>query len=114
MIIYYTILMEKERTMTIVMFKENDWWIAQCIEYDLAAQGRNIDDAQYEFQRMFCGRIMVAQELGIDDPLGDLPRAPKKFQTLLNKASKRIFKKEDELCNGVPQACMLPNEAYIY
>lgn len=106
--------------MTIVMFKEDDWWIAQCIEYDLAAQGKTIDDAQYEFQRIFCGRMLVARELGIEDPLADIPRAPAMFQKILSNAlatslaTKQVFKKEEVLCHNVPQSCMLPSEALIF
>ncbi len=101
--------------MTIIMFKENEWWIAQCIEYDLAAQGRTIEDAQYEFQRIFCGRILVAKELGISDPLEDVPRAPLSIQQMLtnSRLSRLAFKREEELCHDVPEAYMLPREALI-
>ena len=39
-----------------VVFKDGDWWIAQCLEYDLVSAARTLDDlkgellAQLEFQ----------------------------------------------------------------
>jgi hypothetical protein len=108
--------MQKERTMTIIMFQEDKWWNAQCLEYDIASQGKTIEEAQYEFQRMFCGRFLVARELGIDDPLDSIPRAPDALYEMAKSTSK-VFKLEfklvDKLCKNVPPKYTLPSEALL-
>jgi len=60
-----------EYNVKILIFEERGWWVAQCLEYNIAAQAKRIDDVVYEFERMFSGRILAAKELGID-PFEDL------------------------------------------
>jgi hypothetical protein len=50
-------------------------WIAQCLEVDIASQGRTIPDAMYELSRMIAARILTGDELGID-PFAGVPAAP--------------------------------------
>lgn len=61
-----------------VLFREGDWWVAQCLDYDLAAQARTEKDLQYELGRILVGRIMAGAELGVE-PFKGLPPAPRRY-----------------------------------
>lgn len=37
--------MGMSRNLTAVVHQEKDWYVAQCLEVDVASQGRTIDDA---------------------------------------------------------------------
>jgi hypothetical protein len=58
-----------------VLLKEASAWVAQGLEYDIAAQGTTIRDAINAFERTVVGQIM----LDLKDnkkPLASLPKAP--------------------------------------
>lgn len=52
-----------------------EWWIAQCLEYDIATQARSLEDAFYDLERMLVARMVTGQELGVD-PFAGLAPAP--------------------------------------
>ena len=64
--------------MRVVIFQEGDWVCAQCLEYDIAAQGKTLDDSLYELERLVVGHIAISVENGLA-PLQGLPRAPQQF-----------------------------------
>jgi hypothetical protein len=70
----------------VLLLREADWWVAQCLEYDIAAQAKTWTDAIHEFAAVVNGRIAACQKEGID-PF-DLPRAPKMYWDLAEKAAK--------------------------
>ncbi|GAB3914699.1 hypothetical protein GCM10029964_126630 [Kibdelosporangium lantanae] len=37
--------MSKQRTLTAAVHQEEDWYIAQCLEVDVASQGQSIEEA---------------------------------------------------------------------
>lgn len=37
--------MESARTLTTAVHQEEDWWIDQCLEIDVASQGRSLSEA---------------------------------------------------------------------
>jgi hypothetical protein len=49
-------------TINVVIFREGDFWVAQCLEYDIAAQAKSLRDLQYEIQRTLAGLIITATE----------------------------------------------------
>lgn len=69
----------------VILFRESDWWVAQCLEFDLAAQGKTWVEAIGELERVINGRIVVCQREGID-PF-DLPKAPQIYEELFKKAA---------------------------
>ena len=48
------------RTRTAALHQEEDWFIAQCLEVDVASQGHTIDEA--------LANLAEAVELYLDDP----------------------------------------------
>ena len=68
-----------------VAFQEQGWWVAQCVDFEICAQAKNLDDLRYELERLIIGRVIVGTELGID-PWGTLPPPPKEFLDMYNEA----------------------------
>lgn len=105
-----------ETSVNVLIFRDCEWWVAQCLEYDIAAQARTIKDVEYEFQRVFIGRIAAAQELGID-PFEDIPPAPEAYRKIFEDADKTLrveLKPIKGLKINIPPAFMLPKEAILY
>jgi hypothetical protein len=64
---------------------EHDVWVAQCLEYDVTAQGDTIHEAQKDFERTILGEIALALERG-KRPLADIAPAPARYQALWERA----------------------------
>ena len=62
----------------VVVFQEGDWVCAQCLEYDIAAQGKTLDDCLYELERLVVGHIAIGVEHGLEFLRGLKP-APRRF-----------------------------------
>ena len=59
------------RTLTAALHQEEDWFIAQCLEVDVASQGHTIDEA--------LANLAEAVELyleEVDDPVGHITATP--------------------------------------
>ncbi len=62
---------EMPHTLTAALHREEDWFIAQCLEVDVASQGRTIDEA--------LAGLAEAVELyleEVDDPAGHVTATP--------------------------------------
>lgn len=80
--------MEKE--LHYIIFKYEDWWIAQCLEYDIAVQSKTVEEAHKEFKRNVDARIAFGKKLGVE-PF-NIPKPPKRYQDILkNKNEKEIY-----------------------
>lgn len=77
--------MEPESTIRVVVFREEGWWVAQCLEVDIAVQAKTESDLHYELSLTLIGRILAGDSLGIDAFEG-LPRAPKRYWDLFRDA----------------------------
>ena len=66
----------------VVIFSEDDQWVAQCLEYDICVQAGDLDDIP--------GRLSVAVRLEEEAHQGDLSKigkAPKHFFALWDRSS---------------------------
>lgn len=61
------------------------WWVAQVLEYDLAAQGETIDDLVYELQRTLMAHIVCCQREQLE-PFACLPPAPESYHQEFRKS----------------------------
>jgi hypothetical protein len=43
-------------TLTVLIFRDREWWSAQCLEYDFGAQARTLEEVQSEFIRVIEAR----------------------------------------------------------
>lgn len=92
-----------------VVFNDNGWWAAQCLEYDLAAQARTLSDLRYELQRVIASHVAASRELG-QAPFETLKPAPKKYWDMFMTAQIRL-EADDlpfRLPSGATQVIMTP------
>lgn len=66
----------------VILWKETDGkpnpWLAQCLEYDICAQGSSISHVLERFREMLAGFAFIADRAG--KPLfNGLPEAPKRY-----------------------------------
>ena len=66
------------RTFKVVVFQEDDWLCAQCLDHDLAVQAKTLEKLYEQLYRIIAGHIAVRQEHG-KRPFADLRRAPQKY-----------------------------------
>jgi predicted RNase H-like HicB family nuclease len=77
--------MAEMEELTVLVCVHDGSWFAQCVEYDLAAQGKTLDDVLYAFEHALNVQIAIDVEHG-REPLVDLPPAPERFRTMANKS----------------------------
>ena len=63
-------------------------WVAQCLEYDIAAQGVTIREAMAAFERTFVGQLVV-DVAHKKMPLEGIRPAPKKYWDEFSSAISR-------------------------
>ena len=78
--------MSERRQIRAILFKEGDLWVGQCLEYDIGAQGRDLDELR--------GRLTLAIEVERREsiertgkPFGGIPQAPPYFHDLWERRS---------------------------
>lgn len=86
--------MSKSTTIRVVIFKDGEHWVAQCLEYDIAAQATDLDTLR--------SRLLVAVEAEAQASreftgaeFGGIGEAPQAYRDLWNKASR--FRNESAL-----------------
>jgi hypothetical protein len=72
-----------------ILFRDGEWYSAQCLEYDIAAQAKTLEDLRYELQRVIITHIAVSIELG-SKPFENLDAAPQKFWDMYANAKTEI------------------------
>lgn len=65
-------------SISVVIFQEGDWWVAQGLEFDIATQAKTPSDLDYELQRILIGHMVSAKEEGVE-PFATLPPAPQEY-----------------------------------
>ena len=71
----------------VVVFREGDWWVGQCLEYDIATQAKTLTDLHYEVGRLLVGHYAVAIERGWT-PFESVPPAPARHWRLFEEAKR--------------------------
>jgi hypothetical protein len=72
-----------------VLFQEGEWWSAQCLEYDIAAQAKTIPELHREFERVLCTHIAASVDMG-RKPFEGLEPAPRIFWKMYQNAKLRV------------------------
>ncbi len=68
-----------------VVFQEGEWLCAQCLEYDLMVQARNLNQLCRALQKIIAGHIAIRRRHN-QQPFRDLPRAPKKYWAMYRRS----------------------------
>ena len=73
--------------LSVLLLKESDNWVAQCLEYDVATQAKTIQEAIKSFKETFINQLILYFDID-EDPLQVLEPAPKYYWDLFEKAEK--------------------------
>lgn len=68
----------KRVNLRVLVFQDQGFYIAQCLEYDIAAQAKSFPDLKKAFACTVLGQIKIQLELG-QEPFFGIPKAPKCF-----------------------------------
>ncbi len=72
-------------SLSVLLCVEEGTYVAQCLEYDIAAQGRSLHEAMQRFQATFVAHITLDLQEG-RSPLCDVQRAPDRYWEQFEKA----------------------------
>lgn len=75
----------KKYAIRAVVFQEGEWLCAQCLEYDLVAQAKNVRQLSRALQRLIVGHVAVRLRHE-QQPFHDLPRAPEKYWAMFRQS----------------------------
>ena len=77
------------RTIRAIAFQDGKWWVAQCLEYDIAAQAKTFKKLVHEIYRLLIRYSMIGKKENIDVwPLKS--KAPVAFWKLFNQHGKKV------------------------
>lgn len=98
----------EKRELHILFIKDGDNWTAQCLDYDIAAQGPTIRVAIHRFFSSFYAMIAFDKEHG-RQPLQGFPRAPSRFWEAWSEAESLISQAPGSVPPGIdlPPAWMM-------
>lgn len=89
-------------SVSLLLMTENNIWTAQCLEFDIAAQGKTMSEAMAAFQRTFAGQVCIDIENG-KEPFEDFSQAPVDYWDKFEQASERLAdRKPFKLPEGFP------------
>jgi hypothetical protein len=70
---------------SVLLVREDNRWVAQCLEYDVAAQADTIPEVKNAFERAFACQVAVDVCHG-HEPMQNVPKAPKFYHEWFEKA----------------------------
>jgi hypothetical protein len=73
----------------VIVFGDDDWFIAQCLEYDIATQAKSVTALLDEVECIIEAHIFVADKEA-REPFANLPRAPRRFWQMYEDANARL------------------------
>jgi len=90
----------------VLFLKRGYFWVAQCLEYDIVAQGKTQKEAQEAFERVFVSNIIINLEAGIV-ALSQFKKAPQEFFDMFEQSEqlmpgKNIFDNFTDLPTKMP------------
>lgn len=79
--------MARQFSISVLFTRGDKAWVAQCLEYDIAAQGDSISEAKKAFEATFIGTMVLNARRG-RDLLDDVPAAPKLYWEQFNEGQR--------------------------
>lgn len=77
--------MSRQHVFHVVLFKDRGWWVAQCLERNLATASQDPRDLPGKLETVLKVQIEADQEAGIE-PFSTLPQAPRRFWQMFQAA----------------------------
>lgn len=81
--------MRATKKLRVLLFKEDGWWVAQCLEHDIAAQAKTLAAVEFEIQRLIVLQLFASAHEGAR-PIAEIPPAPERFHRLYEDEAERI------------------------
>ncbi|MCW5695169.1 MAG: hypothetical protein KIS96_00395 [Bauldia sp.] len=75
--------------MNALVFRDGDHWIAQGLEFDIAAQASSLDDIHGAFFKALAANAAASIELGLE-PFEGIGAAPQRFWSMWEAARLRL------------------------
>ena len=75
----------KSITIRAIFFQEGSWLVAQCLEFDIAAQAMSVEELKHEVERTLLLHLQASEESGREPFLG-LPPAPRSYWEMYERA----------------------------
>ena len=63
---YYTERMQEPTIINVLVERDGDWWVAHCLQINLATQARTLGELHVEIERIITDHLETCQELGTD------------------------------------------------
>jgi len=80
-------------------------WAAQCLEYDIAGQGKTIAEAKDRLEKSFVGQIIIDAKFG-NPPLAGVQPAPREYWEMVKRAE-RLMDRKPFYIENLPPAYMI-------
>ena len=77
--------MSRQHVFHVLLFKDRDWWVAQCLERNLATASRDPRELPSKLEAVLKVQIESDQEAGVE-PFSTLPQAPRRFWQMFQNA----------------------------
>jgi hypothetical protein len=73
---------------SVILYPEDEFWIAQGVQFDITARGRTPIEASERFHDKFGAEFIMSLEVG-EEPLASIGPAPKEFWEMYENAKMR-------------------------
>jgi hypothetical protein len=83
--------------LSVLLFREAGGWVAQCLEYDIAAQGSSKVQAYRSLRYVIAGHLVLDQQKG-RSPFQGIERAPEWYWEQSRKALNDAFRERPIRC----------------
>jgi hypothetical protein len=90
----------------VLFLHEGDSYVAQCLEYDIAAQGKTLPEVKLAFERTLVGQMMLDMKQG-RKPLEGIGEAPRVYFEKFERAVKIEDEETFRLPQNVPPAFVI-------
>ena len=77
--------MMRRHVFHVVFFEDRGWWVAQCLERNLAAASKDPKELPHKLEAVLRVQIEADQEAGVE-PFSSLPQAPRRFWQMFQSA----------------------------
>ncbi len=83
--------MSKDETVRVLVSRDGDAWVAQCVDYDIGAQAKDLVTLRGRLEAVLRAELEESlRRSKTGTPFDGIPKAPPHYETLWNKTSNRL------------------------
>jgi hypothetical protein len=91
---------------SVLLEQEDHYWVAQGLEYDIAAQGKNISEAKKSFGKTIISQIVLDLKDNLK-PLEGIEKAPQMYWDMFKKAERLKEQRSFAMPKSIPSPFMI-------